>query len=63
MLELGKKILSVVSFDPALFQKELHKAIRSLKDADDLKKLREWCIKEFGKKHPLIIRQAFSTRR
>jgi len=63
MLELGKKILSVVSFDQALFQKELNKAIRSLKSAEDLKKLKEWCIKEFGKKHPLIIRQAFTTQR
>jgi hypothetical protein len=63
MLELGKKILSVVSFDQALFQKELYKAIRSMKDAEDLKKLKEWCMKEFGKKHPSIIQQAFTTQR
>jgi hypothetical protein len=63
MLELGKKILSVVSFDKALFQKELKKAIRSLKSAEDLNILKEWCIKEFGKKHRSIIREAFTTLR
>jgi hypothetical protein len=61
MLELTKKILVGVSFDPHLFQKELSKGIRWIKDTEELKRLREWCIKEFGVKYPSIVYRAFAT--
>lgn len=59
MLELTKKILTKVSFDPALFQKELNKALKWMNDAGEIKKFKEWCIVEFGTTYPTIIRSAF----
>lgn len=60
MLELTKKILQSVSFDPKLFKKELHKALKWITDAEEIRKFQEWCIAEFGLKYPAIIRQAFA---
>lgn len=60
MVELSKKILTKVSFDPLLFQKELMKALRWITDRDDVRKLKEWCHLEFGKKYPSILAQAFA---
>jgi hypothetical protein len=59
MLELAKKILTKVSFDAHLFQKELNKALRWITDADEIKKFQEWCIIEFGSNYPIIIRKTF----
>jgi len=59
MLELTKKILTKVSFDALLFQKELNKALKWITDAEEIKKFQEWCIVEFGSKYPIIIRKAF----
>jgi hypothetical protein len=59
MVELSKKILTNVSFDPKLFQKELSKALRWINDKHDLKHLREWCMREFGHVHPMILQKAF----
>lgn len=59
MVELSKKILTKVSFDPKLFQKELIKALKWINDKDEIQKLRDWCQKEFGRKYPLILQQAF----
>lgn len=60
MLEMTKKILTVVSFDAHLFQKELEKALKWITDAEEIKKFREWCIIEFGSKYPVIIKKAFA---
>lgn len=60
MLELTKKILRGVSFDAALFQKELYKSLKWLNDAEEIKRFQEWCIVEFGAKYPKIIRKAFA---
>lgn len=60
MLELTKKILRGVSFDAQLFQKELHKAMKWIIDAEEIQKFQEWCISEFGAKYPTIIRKAFA---
>ena len=60
MFELTKKILVRVSFDPQLFQKELAKGIRWMKDTEELQRLREWCIKEFGVIYPSIVYKAFA---
>ena len=60
MLEFTKKILRGVSFDAQLFQKELHKALKWITDAEEVRKFQEWCIVEFGSKYPIIIKKAFS---
>lgn len=60
MLELTKKILTKVSFDAHLFQKELYKALKWITDSEEINKFQEWCIMEFGTKYPLIIKKAFA---
>jgi len=59
MVELSKKILMKVSFDPHLFQKELAKALKWINNNEDITKLKEWCQMEFGRKYPLILQKAF----
>jgi hypothetical protein len=59
MLELAKKILTKVSFDAHLFQKELNKALRWITDVDEIKKFQEWCFMEFESNYPIIIRKTF----
>lgn len=63
MLELTKKILRGVSFDAALFQKELYKALKWINDAEEVRRFHEWCIVEFGTKYPQIIKRAFAQQR
>lgn len=63
MLELTKKILVRVSFDPQLFQKELSKAIKWMSDSEEIQRLRDWCLKEFGTVYPSIIQKAFATQK
>lgn len=59
MLEYVKTILNKVSFDRALFEKELLKAIRSLL-ADEVTKLKEWCYRKFAK-YEAILNRCFAT--
>ena len=59
MVELSKKILVKVSFDRYLFQKELEKAVRWIKESDDLKSFKEWCMMEFGNVYPSILKKVF----
>jgi hypothetical protein len=59
MLELSKKTLKKVSFDINLFQKELKKAIQWIENKEDLIKLKEWCIREFGQSHKLVLQKVF----
>ncbi len=54
MLELSKKVLHKVSFDQALFKKELTKSISWLKK-DDIKKLKAWCLTSFVMYQDLIL--------
>lgn len=63
MLELTKKILKKVSFDSALFQKELNKALKWITDAEEMQRFKEWCIVEFGSTYPLIVKNAFTVYR
>jgi hypothetical protein len=53
MLEYFKTILSKVSFDKRLFEKELKKAIRCLLPEEVLQ-LKEWCYSRF-ENHQLIL--------
>jgi hypothetical protein len=58
MFELSKKILENVSFDRALFYKELIKALRCLKPNEKIL-LRVWCLANFGHSYKEIIKEAF----
>ncbi len=60
MFELTKNILMKVSFDPKLFQKELLKGIQWMTNSEEIQRLREWCIKEFGSVYPSIVNKAFA---
>jgi len=46
MLEYSKLILENVSFDPALFKKELLKAIKRLMD-NEAEQLLTWCVARY----------------
>lgn len=58
MLEYFKTILSKVSFDRWLFEKELKKAIKSLL-GEDIASLKEWCYKQFGHLYLSILNKCF----
>ncbi len=59
MLELAKKILQKVSFDPNLFRKELIKSLNWIRDGEELSRFKEWCQNEFGTKYPIILQEVF----
>jgi len=58
MLNYFKTILSRVSFDALLFEKELRKAIKSL-IADEVQELKSWCYANFGNEHEAILNRCF----
>jgi hypothetical protein len=58
MFEYSKEILTKVSFDRNLFNKELKKAITWLKK-DERKLLMMWCLATFGNRYGDIILAAF----
>lgn len=60
MLEYCKTILTRVSFDVRLFEKELRKAIRTL-IADEIRELRAWCYKTFVGELETILDRCFSA--
>lgn len=59
MLDYVKTILSKVSFDRALFKKELRKALKQL-IPDEIRELKEWCYAQFGEKYPMELRECFN---
>lgn len=59
MLEFKKKILTKVSFDIELFEKELKKAIKWVMP-DELPKLKKWCYNYFDKKYVPIMDRCFA---
>ncbi|MCE3295284.1 MAG: hypothetical protein K0R65_998 [Crocinitomicaceae bacterium] len=59
MLELSKKILEKVSFDQVLFYKELKKALSWITSKEEIQKLKDWCLREFGQSHPLVLQRVF----
>ncbi len=58
MLNYVKTVLTKVSFDALLFEKELRKAIRLL-IADEVNDLRSWCYNRFGNVHGAILNRCF----
>ncbi len=59
MLEYIKTILQKVSFDKALFEKELAKAIKLL-IPKEVKQLRRWCYVQFGKIYRSVLTRCFA---
>ena len=60
MLQYTKQILLKVSFDKKLFRKELIKAKRFLKTADERQKLMVWALATFGATYGDIITDVFN---
>jgi hypothetical protein len=58
MFEMSKKILERVSFDRALFRKELTKAVRWIKPDEKLL-LQVWCLSTFGHMYKDVILEVF----
>jgi len=58
MFEMSKKILEKVSFDRALFYKELVKTLKWLQP-DEKMLLQVWCLTNFGNIYKDIIMDAF----
>jgi len=58
MLEYFKTILSKVSFDKWLFEKELRKAIKALV-RDEIESLKRWCYAEYGQLYESILNKCF----
>ena len=60
MLNYVKTVLTKVSFDALLFEKELRKAIKLL-IADEVNELKQWCYNRFGSEHEAILNRCFVT--
>jgi hypothetical protein len=58
MLKYAKEILTKVSFDAQLFEKELKKAIKMLVH-EELIELKNWCHEKFGKLYNSLINRCF----
>ena len=54
MLEYSKTILTKVSFDQVLFEKELTKAKRTML-GEELTEFKSWCYAQFRDKHGKIL--------
>ena len=57
MLNYVKTVLTRVSFDARLFEKELRKAIKVL-IAEEIQELKAWCYANFGD-HQAILNRCF----
>ena len=60
MFELSKNILQKVSFDKALFRKELMKAVKWLKP-EEKTLLMIWCVATFGHQYKDVINEVFKN--
>lgn len=58
MLDYVKMILSKVSFDSNLFEKELRKAIAAVVPTE-LSDLKDWCYKTFGDIYETTLQRCF----
>jgi hypothetical protein len=58
MLNYVKNVLTKVSFDASLFEKELRKAIELL-IGDEIQELKQWCYNRFGNQHEAILNRCF----
>jgi hypothetical protein len=58
MLNYVKTVLTKVSFDSKLFEKELKKAIEVL-IGPEIQELKQWCYNLFGNQHQAILNRCF----
>ncbi len=58
MLNYFKSILTKVSFDARLFEKELRKALKVLIQ-EEVQELKRWCYARFGNQHEAILNRCF----
>ena len=58
MLNYFKTVLSRVSFDAKLFEKELLKAIKSL-IAEEIQELKNWCYQHYATEYELVLNRCF----
>lgn len=58
MLNYVKTVLTKVSFDALLFEKELRKAIKLL-IAEEIRELKQWCYSRFGQQYEAILNRCF----
>ena len=59
MLDYVKLILTKVSFNRALFEKELRKALKMLLP-DELPDFRTWCYQQFSRLYRRVLKRVFS---
>lgn len=59
MLDYVKMILLKVSFNKALFEKELRKALKVLVPAE-VPDFRTWCYQQFSRLYRKVLRMVFS---
>lgn len=59
MLEYFKLILTKVSFEPSLFEKELGKAVKGGLHLEELREFKKWCYKNYGHSHHYILEKCF----
>ena len=59
MLDYVKMILLKVSFNKALFEKELRKALKILVPAE-VPDFRTWCYQQFSRLYRKVLRRVFS---
>ncbi len=62
MLKYNKAILSKVSFDRQLFEKELKKAISFLSLREEIMELENWCRAKFGEIYSGEINRCFNVQ-
>ncbi len=58
MLDYFKTILSKVSFDETLFEKELKKAIGIL-EPNEITELKDWCYEHYGERYLSVLNFCF----
>ena len=58
MLKYTKEILTKVSFDAKLFEKELKKALKVL-IPKEIVELKQWCYANFGKLYNPVLNRCF----
>ncbi len=59
VLEYVKTVLQKVSFDQALFEKELRKGLKMLV-LEDIATFRTWCYEKFSDRYQTILNQYFN---
>lgn len=62
MLTMIKSVLSKITFDMTLFEKELKKSIKWL-NADEIQQLKEWCYDQFNsQQYSSVLERCFVIR-